>query len=121
VDFSKTNEGKASVKFTGDWQYPDEIVAIKRNGKRAREGIATSMSFFGHSATAEFDCAPEDVAEVHFRMCGIQRFVIEGIAADPGVKTTPRLRVEHIHPTLNGQGPARNGKVPDWDVHESHD
>lgn len=41
------------------------------------------------------------------------RFVVTGIAANPGPPTSPRIATEHFHPTLAGQPPLSTAPLPE--------
>ena len=113
--FSSDQSGKAEVSFIGDLSFPHEISAINNKGNRVSMLFATSSSgLLGNEASATFDCALSDIHEVHLQLCGVQRFVISDVAADPDVRTSPRVRIEHIQPTLNGHGPIWAGKLPEY-------
>jgi len=50
---------------------------------------------------------------VHFQMCGVQRFVVTGIAASPGTSAPPLIATEHLSPTLAGQPPLSTAPLPE--------
>ena len=105
---------KTKVTFSGDWEFPGEIAMINTRGNQEMFDVGSGWNTaFGHSRNATFMCKVSEIREVHFRMCGIQRFTISDVAADPGTQTSPKVSIEHVHPTLNGHGPVWTGKLPE--------
>lgn len=113
VRFATSKPGWVDVQFSGDWQYEPELAAILTNGHQAyRQRGFTQTGTLGGVVSASFHCEIKNLKEVHFRMCGLQRFVAYGIATSAGMPGSPRIAEEHLSPTLAGKPPIWTGALP---------
>jgi hypothetical protein len=113
LEYAAAEPGWTQITVRGNWQFDAQLAVIRRNGHQAFRSDGMSMSWpMGRALSARFYCPLSDIAEVHFQMCGVQRFVVTGIAANPGTPAPPRIATEHLHPTLAGQ-PALHSALPE--------